>query len=88
MITFLKTILIILLVYFGLKFLIRWATPYLMRYIAKKAGQRFEQAFNGAQGSPNSKKEKEGKVTIDKVPHRKKSQKTTVGDYVDYEEID
>ncbi len=88
MITFLKTILIILLVFFGLKVLIRWATPYLMKYVAKKAGQRFEQAFNGTQGNPNSKKEKEGKVTIDKVPNRKKSQKSTVGDYVDYEEVE
>ncbi|WP_339696979.1 DUF4834 family protein [uncultured Marixanthomonas sp.] len=83
-----KTILIILLVFFGLKVLIRWATPYLMKYVAKKAGQRFEQAFNGTQGNPNSKKEKEGKVTIDKVPNRKKSQKSTVGDYVDYEEVE
>tara|TARA_R110000823_G_scaffold315370_1_gene447253 strand:+ start:149256 stop:149435 length:180 start_codon:yes stop_codon:yes gene_type:complete len=59
-----------------------------MKYVAKKAGQRFEQAFNGTQGNPNSKKEKEGKVTIDKVPNRKKSQKSTVGDYVDYEEVE
>jgi len=88
MITFLKTILIILLVYFGLKFLIRWATPYLMKYVAKKAGQRFEQAFNGSQTNPNSKKEKEGKVTIDKVPHKQKDHKSTVGDYVDYEEVE
>lgn len=88
MITFLKTILIILLVYFGLKFLIRWATPYLMKYIAKKAGQRFEQAFNGTQGNPNSKKEREGKVTIDKVPHQKKSHKEPIGDYVDFEEVE
>ena len=88
MITFLKTILVILLVYFGLKFIIRWATPYLMKYVAKKAGQRFEQAFNGTQANSNSRKEKEGKVTIDKVPHKKNSRKSTVGDYVDYEEVE
>ncbi|UAB82582.1 DUF4834 family protein [Marixanthomonas sp. SCSIO 43207] len=86
--TFLKTILIILLVYFGLKFLIRWATPYLMRYVAKKAGQRFEQAFNGAQRTTNSSKEKEGKVSIDKMPRKQRTKQSTVGDYVDYEEID
>ncbi|PVW13967.1 DUF4834 domain-containing protein [Marixanthomonas spongiae] len=86
--TFLKTILIILLVYFGLKLLIRWATPFLMKYIAKKAGERFEQAFNGTHGNTTSKRDKEGKVTIDKMPPKHKTHKEPVGDYVDYEEVE
>tara|TARA_R110002072_G_scaffold118631_1_gene250634 strand:+ start:40394 stop:40654 length:261 start_codon:yes stop_codon:yes gene_type:complete len=86
MMTFLKTILIILLVYFGLKFLIKFITPYLMRYVAKKAGQKFEQAFGV---NPNdSKRTSEGDISIDKMPSRNKRSTNTVGEYVDFEEVD
>lgn len=87
MMTLLKTVLIILLVYFGLKFLIKLIAPYVMRYIAKKAGEKFEKAFRGPTQS-NPEREKEGSITIDKVPTKGKKSKSTVGEYVDYEEID
>lgn len=86
--TFIKTILIILLVYFGFKIIFRLAAPYLMRYIAKKAGQKMEQAFNPDNHSQAGNKTKEGKISIDKVPQTKRTSKKAVGDYVDYEEID
>ncbi len=86
MITFLKTILIILLVYFGLKFLIRLATPYLMRYISKKAGQQFEKFFGDFQ--PGEPRQKEGKITIDKMPSKESPSGKKVGEYIDYEEVD
>ena len=87
--TFLKTILIILLVYLGLKILFRLAKPYLLRYIAKKAGSHFERSFgNFANQKPNQTKEKEGDISIDKVPSNKQESKNTVGEYVDFEEID
>lgn len=94
MITFLKTVLIVLLVYFGLKFLLKLATPYLMRYISKKAGQQFEQFFGpasqaGGNGTNiNAQREKEGSVTVDKNPIRKSRSNKKVGEYVDYEEVD
>lgn len=84
--TFLKTILIVLLVYFGLKFLIRLATPYLMRYISKKAGQQFEQFFGNA-SNMNNQHEKEGTITIDKNPSANSRSNKKVGEYVDYEEV-
>ncbi|MDN3724014.1 DUF4834 family protein [Aequorivita sp. SDUM287046] len=87
MITFLKTILIVLLVYFGLKFLIRLATPYLMRYISKKAGQQFEQFF-GNNSNMGNQREKEGNITIDKNPSRNSRSSKKVGEYVEYEEVE
>ncbi len=87
MMTFLKTILIVLLVYFGLKFLIRFTTPYLMRYISKKAGQQFEQFF-GNQADTNDQRNKEGNITIDKNPSRNPRTSKKVGEYVDYEEVE
>nr|WP_093142863.1 DUF4834 family protein [Ulvibacter litoralis] len=85
--TFLKTILIVLLVYYGLKFLLKLTGPYLMRYVTKKAGQKFEQAFGGAQNGTSQPRE-EGSVIIDKMPSSKTKGTNTVGEYVDYEEID
>lgn len=60
-----------------------------MRYIAKKAGQKMEQAFRGSysQERPSNSK-KSGDVTIDKMPNSKTKHKKKVGEYVDYEEID
>jgi len=87
--TFLKTLLIILLVYFGLKILFRLAKPYLLRYIAKKAGNHFEKSFsNFANQSQNQPKNNEGEISIDKTPSNKQTSKNTVGEYVDFEEID
>lgn len=83
---FIKTILIGLLIYFGLKFLLKLASPYIMRYIQKKAGQKFEDMFSNMQGSQPQKKQ-EGEITIDKIP-KQKSTSNPVGEYVDYEELD
>jgi len=86
--SFLETILIILLVYYALKIVLKLSKPYLMRYVAKKANERFGQAFgNDPFNSPNQKQE-EGKVTIDTSKATTKTSKSTVGEYVDFEEIE
>jgi len=85
--TFLKTILIVLLVYFGLKLLIRLATPYILRYISRKAGQQFEQFFGNAV-NPNDSKQKEGKVSIETMPPPNRRSGKKVGEYVEYEEVE
>ena len=85
--TFLKTVLIVLLVYFGLKFLFRHAKPYIIRYISKKAGQQFEQFF-GNNPNTNTPREKEGNITIDKNPPRNSRSTKKVGEYVEYEEVE
>ena len=83
-----KTILIIMLVYFGVKILSRLFAPFLMKYVAKKAEQRFGDQFGQFQGRQQQEKpKKDGEVSIDKMPNTKTSSKD-VGDYVDYEEID
>ncbi len=45
MTSFLQTIVIILLAYYGLKIIFKFSKPYLIKYIAKKANERFGQAF-------------------------------------------
>jgi len=84
----LRTILIIVLIYYGVKVLSRIFAPFLIKYAAKKAEQRFGGQFGQFQGRQQQEKPKpEGEVSIDKMPNTKTSNKD-VGDYVDYEEID
>jgi len=82
-----RTFLIILLIYFGFKIIARLFAPFLMRYVSKKAGQKFEQQF-GQYKSPPEPNHKEGEVIVDKTPEQNKSSNKDVGEYVDYEEIE
>lgn len=78
MISFLKTLAIILLVYFALRFLIKLAAPYLLRFVTKKAEKKMKEMFNGFEkGTHTAKKD----ATVPK-----KSSKV-VGEYIDYEEV-
>ncbi len=82
-----RMILILLLIYFGIKILSRLFAPLLLKYVAKKAEQRFGDQFGQFSRQQKQKKKEEGEVTIDKIPENRTSNKN-VGDYVDFEEID
>lgn len=84
---FVRTILIILLIYFGVKILSRLLAPLLLKYVAKKAEERFGGPFGNFQRQSQEQPKKAGEVSIDKIPKTKVSNKD-IGDYVDYEEID
>jgi len=76
----LRTILIIIAVYYAGKFLIRIFAPILMKYAANKMEQKVKEQF----GQHQTQQEKQSpKESI----HEKKSTKK-VGDYIDFEEID
>ncbi|MDX1602735.1 MAG: DUF4834 family protein [Salinimicrobium sediminis] len=83
----LRVLLIVLLIYFGFKLIIRWFGPIILRYFLKKVGKKFEQKFS--QFDPTAgQQQKQGEVTIDKKPNNKRKSKNDVGEYIDYEEID
>lgn len=82
----LRTLLIILLVYYGVKIITRIFAPLLLKYVAKKVSQRFGTGYEFQRQQQTTAK-KEGEVTIEKMPNIKSSNKN-VGEYVDYEEID
>ena len=82
----LKVILIVLLVYFGLKLIIRWLGPLILRWVLKKIGKKFEQRFQNFDPG-KAQKRRQGEVTIEKNPTSRQS-KNDVGEYIDYEEID
>ncbi|MGO4921084.1 DUF4834 domain-containing protein [Maribacter spongiicola] len=82
---FLKTILIILLVYYLLKFLAKLFAPKILNYAAKKTESHFREAFDN-QRPFNQEEEKS--VIINKKPSRKKNDSEKVGEYIDFEELD
>ena len=58
-----------------------------MRYVTKKAEQKFGQAF-GSNPSSAETQEEEGSITIDKMPNAQTKSKNTVGEYVDFEDVE
>ena len=78
----LKTLLIFVLVYTIFKYLMRLFAPFIVKSIAKKAEAHFRN-----QSAPKPPTQKEGEITIDKMPNSKTSN-NDVGEYVDYEEVE
>ena len=78
----LKTLLIFILVYTIFKYVMRLLAPFILKSIAKKAESHFRN-----HSGPKSPNQKEGEISIDKMPNSKSSNKD-VGEYVDYEEVE
>lgn len=74
---FFRTILIILLVYYVLKWLTRLFFPLLIK-----------KYFGGAAKQNSDPSKKEGDVTILKKGKKPSAKDDAVGDYVDFEEVD
>lgn len=83
---FFRTILILILIYYGLKFLMRILAPYFVQYMSKKMQEQFGGQFHRRAEETNHPKA--GETVIDKMPNQQKSSDKTVGEYIDYEEID
>lgn len=71
----------------GLKTLSRILAPFLLRFVAKKAEQRFGGNFQNSQYTQKTNA-KEGETVIDKMPNANKSSRKDVGEYIDFEEVD
>ncbi len=82
-----RIILIILLVYYGMKLISRLLAPYLIKSLSKRAERQFEERFGNFR-KPQEPDRKEGETSIDKMPENANSANQDVGEYVDYEEID
>lgn len=76
-----KTILILLLAYSIFKYVMRLLSPWIIRSMARKMAQKFNQP------PPNYNSQNEGDISIDKTK-KKQHPKQDVGEYVDYEELD
>ena len=82
----LRTILIILLVYYAIKILTKLFAPMLMRYASKKMEKKFGEAFKQYQNQEQSGNE--GETVIDKNTKNNSKTDKKVGEYIDFEEIE
>ncbi|KAB1154706.1 DUF4834 family protein [Tenacibaculum aiptasiae] len=82
---FLRTLLIILVAYYAVKFVVRLFAPYLIKKAVDKVQKRAEQQYQNQQQKTDVE---EGKTIIDKKPQNNKQSNNSVGEYVDFEEID
>ena len=81
-----KILLIILIIYFLLMILGRYLFPFLLRRFIKKLGNKYAQQMPDMDNYYTHPKE--GDVHINKNESAKnKSDKTDIGEYVDFEEI-
>jgi len=78
---FLRTIAIIVLIFYGLKFLGRLLAPFLIKKMADKMGAQFQNQYQAEETKT------EGEVTIKKSQQKNSKISETEGEYVDYEEI-
>jgi len=83
-----KIILIILLVYFGLKIIFKWFGPIILKYFMKKMGEKAFKNFNQATGFQTKDDSRKSEKTIHKKSSNQKKEKKEVGEYIEYEEIE
>lgn len=93
---FIRTILIIILIFLGIRILMRAFAPSIMRFFLTRMSQRMQKEFERAQNQyqqnayqQNRSQRQAGEQTIiNNNPHSKNPQATKqVGEYIDYEEI-
>ena len=85
--TFLKVLFFILLFYYLLRLLGRWFAPRLFQYAVKKTEEKFQQQYGQYQGQ-HQPESPVGEVSISKKPGTPKKDQESLGEYIDYEEID
>ena len=84
----LRTLLIILLVYYVIRVLMRLFAPFLVRQASRKVHREFQKKYGQHQQETKQYKTSEGEVIIDKKPSGKTKSGQKVGEYIDFEEID
>ena len=83
--SFIKTILIVVLVYYFFKFGFRLLAPYLLKKAVEKVGDKFQKQQEAYQQQNSSNvNDFESNVKNNTTPKEKKK----VGEYIDFEEID
>ncbi len=85
--TLLKVLFFVLLFYYLLRILGRWFAPKLFQYAVKKTEQRFREQYQSYQADHGGEVNI-GEVSISKNPGSKKKKEDSLGEYVDYEEIE
>lgn len=88
--SFIKTLIIIIAIWYFVKFAIRFFAPILITKVVKKAEENFQQKAqdfytqNNNQSDGYSNRESQSRKFTNEIPKEKKK----VGEYIDFEEIE
>ncbi|SIS56657.1 protein of unknown function [Zobellia uliginosa] len=85
---FLKTILIIVLIYYLFKLVVKMFAPKIFGYAARKTQEHFNEKFGGFAQQEQARQERVGDVIIEKKPSKGSRSNNQVGDYIDFEEVE
>lgn len=81
---FLRTLAIIAIIYFGIRFITRYVFPFLIDKGVKNMQQKMQDQQRGNQ----KPRRPEGEVTLEGNPHKNQKNSGDKGEYVDFEEVD
>jgi hypothetical protein len=84
----LKTLFFLVLIYYAFRFFARLFAPFLMKKMVSKMQEKAQQHQQHNQQRQKSTTTQEGKTVIDRKPNNSKEGNSSVGEYVDFEEID
>ena len=84
LINFLRTLFIIIIIYYGIKFISRYVLPMLVDKGIKNMQQKMQNQQNQNQRSTRPP----GEVTIEYKNNTTKKSTQTKGDYIDFEEVE
>ena len=85
--SFIKTVLIIILVYYLFKFAFKLFAPYLLNKAVSKVSENFQkqqQAYQNQNHQQSQQSDFETELKQNKIPKERKK----VGEYIDFEEVD
>ena len=85
---FLRTLLIILIFYHSFRFLARIFAPLLLKRVVGNMQAKAKKQNQQKNQQTENSSTKEGETIIDKNPNSKTQGNNSVGEYVDFEEID
>ena len=85
MVGLIKTIAILVLVYYAFKFFSRYIAPFFLKKVIDNVEKKYKEQQQ--QNQRQDENVKVGETVIDKKPSKIKESNKDVGDYVDYEEL-
>lgn len=83
-INFLRTVAIIAIIYFGVRLISRYLFPMLIN----KGMKNMQQKMQDPQRGHRQPRRPEGEVTIEGKPNQSKGNKSSEGEYIDFEEVE
>ncbi len=83
-VNFIRTLLIILIIFYAIRLFTRFVLPYLL----KKGVQNMESKMNQQYRNQQNQHKPTGEVTVEKGTTNQKQSRSYDGDYVDFEEVE